>query len=83
MKRSEAIKLIANQLDFINELFTGGRTDFTEQELINADVILTTLESAGMLPPSLGYKPATKLVDGRWIPQLGGGCAINEWEDAA
>ena len=51
MKRSKALNLIANQLDFLNDKFEGARDDFTEAELSNADVILTTLESAGMLPP--------------------------------
>jgi hypothetical protein len=51
MKRSEALKLIANQLDFLNGRFHGLRVNFTEQELKSADVILTTLEQAGMQPP--------------------------------
>ena len=55
MKRSEALKLIANQLDFLNGSFSGVRTNFTESEIKNADVILTTLEHAGMMPP-----PATE-----------------------
>jgi hypothetical protein len=49
MKRSEALKLIANQLDFLNGSFSGVRTNFTESEIKNADVILTTLEHAGMV----------------------------------
>ena len=57
MKRSEALKLIANQLDFLNGSFSGVRTNFTESEIKNADVILTTLEHAGMMPP-----PATEEV---------------------
>lgn len=52
MKRSEALKLIANQLDFLNGSFSGFRTNFTESEIKNADVILSTLEHAGMMPPS-------------------------------
>jgi hypothetical protein len=52
MKRSEALKLIANQLDFLNGSFSGVRTNFTESEIKNADVILTTLEHAGMMPPA-------------------------------
>ena len=51
MKRSEALKLIGNQLDFLNGKFEGARDSFTKKELSNADVILTTLEKAGMLPP--------------------------------
>lgn len=51
MKRSEALILIANQLDFLNSKFEGYKTNFTKQELSNADVILTTLEQAGMSPP--------------------------------
>ena len=52
MKRSEALKLIANQLDFLRGEFSGYKTEFTAGELAKADVILTTLESAGMLPPT-------------------------------
>lgn len=51
MKRSKVLNLIANQLDFLNDKFEGARDNFTKAELSNADVILTTLESAGMLPP--------------------------------
>jgi hypothetical protein len=51
MKRSEALKLIANQLDFLKGRFHGLRTNFSESELKEADVILTTLEDAGMQPP--------------------------------
>lgn len=53
MKRSYALKLIANQLDFLTGCFQGFRTDFTESELKRADVILTTLELAGMQPPNI------------------------------
>lgn len=53
MKRSDMLKLIANQLDFLNNRFNGYRTNFTEQELRNADVILTTLEQVGMQPPNI------------------------------
>jgi hypothetical protein len=51
MKRLEALKLIANQIDFIHGKFYGGRTEFESQELADADIILITLEEAGMLPP--------------------------------
>ncbi len=51
MKRSEALNLIANRLDFLSGNFQGVRNYFTKKELSNADVILTTLEQAGMLPP--------------------------------
>jgi len=51
MKRSEILDLIANQLDFLNGKFAGYRVDFNTKEIQNADVILTTLEHAGMLPP--------------------------------
>ena len=51
MKRSEMLNLIANQLDFINGKFSGIREDFTEDELSKAEVILSTIESTGMLPP--------------------------------
>ena len=58
MKRSEALKLIANQLDFLNGSFSGVCTNFTESQIKNADVILTTLEHAGMVsryPNSYGF----------------------------
>jgi hypothetical protein len=45
------LKLIANQLDFLDGKFKGVRTEFSDQELRNADVILTTAEEAGMKPP--------------------------------
>lgn len=38
MKRSEALSLIANQLDFLNGTFEGVRKDHTEDELKKADV---------------------------------------------
>jgi hypothetical protein len=53
MKRSYVLKLIANQLDFLNGKFQGARDDFSEEELSKADVILTTLEDAGMKPPAV------------------------------
>ena len=52
MKRSEILSLIANQLDFLNGKFEGARDDFTVEELSNADVILTTIEATGMVPPN-------------------------------
>lgn len=56
MKRSDALKLIANKLDFLNKNFNGFRDNFSEDELKNSDVILTTLQDAGMLPPlAYGY----------------------------
>lgn len=72
MKRSEALKLIANQLDFLNGKFEGARDDFSKDELSKADVILTTLEEGGMKPPR------------RWIETpygLTSGIMLNEWED--
>lgn len=51
MKRSDMLKLIANQLDLLNGRFHGLRVNFTEQEIKNAEVILTTIEQAGMKPP--------------------------------
>lgn len=54
MKRSEMLLLIANQLDFLNGTFEGFRSNFTDSELSKADVILTTIEHSGMLPP---YNP--------------------------
>ena len=53
MKRSEALKLIENQLDFLNGKFEGMRTEFTDDEIRKADVILTTLEDVGMVPPEV------------------------------
>ena len=55
MKRLEALKLIANQLDFIYGKFQGARTEFESQELADADVMLTTLEEAGFLPPPSSF----------------------------
>lgn len=71
MKRSYALKLIANQLDFLNNKFAGVRTSFSNKELRNADVILTTLESAGMQPPAIP-EPGQPL-----HPE---NSYINEWE---
>ena len=51
MKRSEMLKLIANQLSFLNGTFNGVKDVFTPAELASADVILTTMEEAGMQPP--------------------------------
>lgn len=51
MKRSEMLKLVANQLNFLNGTFDGLKDIFTEAELAKADVILTTMEEAGMQPP--------------------------------
>lgn len=73
MKRSDALKLIANQLDFLNNNFNGFRDNFSEDELKNSDVILTTLEHAGMLPPAYlkEYNP---------IPSKVAHVEIHEWE---
>lgn len=62
MKRIDALKLIANQLDFLAGTFEGVRTEFSSKELSNADVILTTLEHAGILPPANG-KLTTNFID--------------------
>jgi len=53
MKRSEMLKLVANQLNFLNGTFDGLKDIFTEAELAKADVILTTMEEAGMQPPNI------------------------------
>lgn len=63
MTRNKALQLIANQLDFLNGKFNGVRTDFSFQELKNADVILTTLESAGMKPPKIKWSDLQKWED--------------------
>lgn len=67
MKRSQALKLIANQLDFLAGTFNGYRDSFQEYELKNADVILVTLEEAGMLPPTIRL-PAFGVIDNAWEP---------------
>ncbi len=78
MKRSDALKLIANQLDFLKGRFHGLRTTFSEAELKAADVILTTLEDAGMQPPNItldelipgsGLKTDTKHYYACWEPE--------------
>jgi hypothetical protein len=53
VKRSDMLVLIANQLDFLNGKFVGSRMkqSFTTDELGKADVVLTTIEQCGMLPP--------------------------------
>lgn len=88
MKRTVALKIIANQLDFLNKKFEGYRDDFTEAELSHADVILTTLEGAGLQPPpmpSSTFKP----LDFKWgmMCTMRCNCAdcnprylVNEWE---
>lgn len=53
MKRSNALKLIANQLSFLNGTFNGVKDVFTPAEIASADVILTTMEEAGMQPPNI------------------------------
>lgn len=52
--RKETLKLIANQLDFLNDKWEGARDEFTPEELSNADVILTTLEEAELIT---AYRP--------------------------
>lgn len=59
VKRSEVLKLIANQLDFLKGSFEGFKTNFSDKELKEADVILTSLEEAGIKPPDV-LRPATK-----------------------
>lgn len=75
MKRSDALKLIANQLDFLAGKFEGARTEFTEDELSKADVILTTLEQAGMTPPMTKGKSFTILDSGEIV------YAYHAWEE--
>ena len=70
MKRTEALKLIANQLDHLNKKFKGVRDNFTTKELQEADVILTTLESAGMTPPSF-WKENSHIASFEWEPENG------------
>ena len=48
MNRTHLLKLIASQLDFLNGKHHGLKSSYTQKELANADVILTTLEEAGM-----------------------------------
>ncbi len=56
MKRSEMLLLIVNQLHFLDGRFSGYVKKASEEELKRADVILTTLETAGMLPPPYTFK---------------------------
>ena len=56
MKRSKVLWLISNQLDFLNGKFDGARDFFTIEELKKADVILNTLEAAGMKAPERFYE---------------------------
>lgn len=51
MKRSEALVLICNHLDFLDGKFCGYKKDYTTDSISKADIILTSLESMGMLPP--------------------------------
>jgi hypothetical protein len=65
MKRSDALKLIANQLNFLDGNFKGFELDLTEEQLNKANVILTTLEAAGMQPPNCTIQdlfPLTEVV---------------------
>lgn len=77
MRRIDALKMIANQIDFLNGKFEGYKTEFTVQELGNADVILTTVEQF-MIPKS--YK--------KEVPHLHKSSSpnkdyenVNEWEE--
>lgn len=75
MKRSEALYLIANQIDFIKGKFQGYRTNFSNAELSEADVILTNIEAIGMLPPGRDlFKDRTSMwndvyVSHTWEPE--------------
>lgn len=80
MKRSNAIHLIANQIDFINGTFEGSRSDFSEEELRHADVILTTLESAGMRPPKYNNKIPTYREDDGMTFKESNGTIRRTWE---
>lgn len=75
MKRSEMLILIANQLDFLNNKFQGFKTIYSEEELRRADVILTTVEDSGMLPPTIISMPDQyNRTEGTY------GFEVNEWE---
>lgn len=65
MKRSHALVLIANQLEFLQGNFEGFKLKFTEKQVNAADVILTTLENAGMKLVD-DYNEATS-----WEPEEG------------
>jgi hypothetical protein len=86
MKRLEALKLIANQLDFIYGKFQGARTEFESQELADANLILTTLEQAGMLPPpdTIDIRAAEKetgvVLDISYNNPLNDDYSLNLWE---
>ena len=81
MKRSHALILIANQLDFLNGHFRGVRLEVEPDELVRANVILVTLEQAGMIvPPGIWRKHdwhEKGLTYAQWIqlPSI-----VNEWE---
>jgi len=80
MKRSKALSLIVNQLDFLNGDFKGARDDFSGDELKRADVILTTLEDAGMLPNSVRlYATGEFIFSGDLIECANMDCGF-EWE---
>lgn len=75
MKRSEMLILIANQLDFLNNKFEGFKTAYSNEELNKADVILTTIEDVGMLPPTIISMPDQyNRTDSTY------GFEVNEWE---
>ncbi len=81
MKRLKMLFLIVNQLHFLEDRFSGYVEEASEEELERADVILTTLETAGMLPPA--YE---KLVEAKGIVspspemKLFYKMPCNEWE---
>jgi hypothetical protein len=75
MKRSDALILIANQLDFLNGTFQGFRSDFSSEELSKASVILTTLEHCGMAPPIIQERSFLIKDNGEMVYEC------REWED--
>ena len=75
VKRSDALILIANQLDFLNGTFSGFRTAFSSEELSKADVILTSLEHSGMAPPVVNERSSQIQPNDKMV------CECREWED--
>jgi len=53
MKRSEALVLIANQLDIIDGALDSYTLYFSKRALGDANTILITLEDAGIIPQSI------------------------------
>jgi hypothetical protein len=81
MKRLKMLFLIVNQLHFLEGRFSGYVEEASEQELERADVILTTLETAGMLPPA--YEKFVE-IDYKLSPtgeRVYCKRQVNEWED--